>query len=283
MNNTIPTSRFSRLANVALASKFWPTPNYNAFGNNYYTTAPAPTDSDQQTYRLDQNLGKWGTIFGRGTYTNYVNTNAGFTPIGNAFFNEQATSWQINHNVSIGPHLVNSFKFGHLDAIANNYGVAQPVASVTAMGFTGLYGNLPDIERTWPSIGMTGFAGVGGAVNAYTASDQPMSDVSDSVIYIKGSHTLTMGANYRHWVSNRELADNFLGNYSFAGYFTNPNPKATPSTDNVVADMLLGYFSDAANFQPAASSSGTPGNPHSYIFNYFAPYVQDDWKVSSTA
>jgi hypothetical protein len=283
LNNTIPSTRFSRLATVALASNFWPAPNYNdASGNNYYATLPAPSNSDQQTYRLDQNLGKWGTIFGRGTYTNYLNTTAGFTPLGNAFFNEQAISWQVNHNVSIGPHLVNSFRFGHLDAIANNYGVAQPTASVTAMGFTGLYTNLPDIERTWPSIGLAnGLSGGGGAVNAYTASNQPMSDLSDSLIYIKGSHTLTMGANYRHWVSNRELADNFLGNYSFAGYFTNPNPSATPSNDNVVADMLLGYFNNAANFQPAAASSTIPGNPHSYVFNYFAPYIQDDWKVSN--
>ncbi len=283
MNNQIPSDRFSRLANTALTSHFFPASNYSdASGNNYYAIQPAPTNSDQQTYRLDQSLGKWGNIFGRGTYTNYVNTTAGFTPLGNAFFNEQATSWQVNHTVSIGPHLVNSFRFGHLNAIANNYGVAEPTATVTSMGFTGLYGNLPDIERTWPSIGLSnGFAGVGGAVNAYTASDQPMSDLSDSVNYIKGSHTLTMGANYRHWVSNRELADNFLGNYSFAGYFTNPNPSATPSNDNVIADMLLGYFSNAANFQPAASSSTVPGNPHSYIFNYFAPYVQDDWKVNS--
>lgn len=278
----IPSSRFERLANVAISNNFFPAPNYNAGGNNYYNTLPTPTNSDQQTYRLDQSLGKYGTIFGRGTYTNYVNTSTGsLTAIGNEYFNEQATSWQINHNVSIGPHVVNSFKFGHLNAIANNYGVAEPTSAVTAMGFTGLYSNLPDIERTWASIGLTGFAGVGGAVNAYTASDVPMSDVSDSVIFIKGSHTLTMGANYRHWVSNRELADNFLGNYNFAGYFTNPNPSAPPTGDAVVADMLLGYFSSAANFQPAASSSGVPGNPHSYIFNYFAPYVQDDWKVNS--
>lgn len=281
-NNTIPTSRFSRLANVALQSGFWPSPNYNQGGNNYYSTVPSPTDSDQQTYRLDQSLGKFGTIFGRGTYTNYLNTGAGFTPRGDTFFNERAISWQVNHNVSIGPHLVNSFKIGHLDAVANQYGVAQPESSVTAMGFSGLYQNLPDVARTWPSIGMTGFAGVGGAVNAYTTSDLPMWDTSDSLTYIKGSHTITMGANFRHWVSNRQLADNFLGNYTFAGYFTNPNPQLTPTNDNVVADMLLGYFSAAANFQPAAFSTGsTVGNPHSYVFNYFAPFVQDDWKVNN--
>src|ERR1022692_4721727 len=83
-----------------------------------------------------------------------------------------------------------------------------------------------------------------GAVNAYTASDQPMWDVSDSLNFIHGRHTIVIGANYRRWFENRELADNFLGNYTFAGYFTG----------NPVADSLLGYFSSAANFQPAAFS-----------------------------
>ena len=205
--NKISADQFSRLATVALASNFFPAHNYNANGYNYSADLPAPTTRSTD-YRLDQSLGKWGPFSGAAPIriTEY---NRGFTPLGNAFFNEQATSWQINHNVSIGPHLVNSFRFGHLNAIANNYGVAQPLASVSAMGFTGLYNNLPDIERPGPAFAWKWFSGGGGAVNAYTASDQPMSDLSDSLIYIKGAHSLTVGGNFRHWVSNRERRRQF--------------------------------------------------------------------------
>ena len=46
--------------------------------------------------------------------------------------------------------------------------------------------------------------------------------------------------------------------------------------------MLLGYYSGASVFQPAGFSvAGRSGNPREFNFEYFAPYVQDDWKVSS--
>jgi hypothetical protein len=46
--------------------------------------------------------------------------------------------------------------------------------------------------------------------------------------------------------------------------------------------MLLGYYSGASVFQPAGFSvPGRSGNPREFNFMYFAPYVQDDWKVSS--
>ncbi len=45
--------------------------------------------------------------------------------------------------------------------------------------------------------------------------------------------------------------------------------------------MLLGYYSEAAVFQPGGfSSSGVAGNPRTFNLKYFAPYVEDDWKVN---
>ena len=46
--------------------------------------------------------------------------------------------------------------------------------------------------------------------------------------------------------------------------------------------MLLGYYSGVGIFQPAAFSvPGAAGNPREFNFKYFAPYFQDDWRVSS--
>ena len=119
---------------------------------------------------------------------------------------------------------------------------------------------------------MQGYAGTGGAVNAYTASNQPMWDISNTTTWVKGSHTLNFGSNYRRWWLQRDLATGFLGNYAFNVGFTG----------NVVADMLLGYYSGVGVFQPAAFSvPGAAGNPREFNFQYFAPYFQDDWSVSS--
>ena len=44
---------------------------------------------------------------------------------------------------------------------------------------------------------------------------------------------------------------------------------------------MMGYYSGASTFQPGPfSPTGVAGNLNQYHFMYFAPYVQDDWKVT---
>src|SRR5439155_1062406 len=105
--NKIPSSSFSRLAQVT-AGLFFPAPNANPAinsGNNLRVTGAFPLTSNQQTYRLDQSLGRWGTIFGRGTYATYKNTSFNGTvsqPEGYLFFEETAKSWMVSHTISVG-------------------------------------------------------------------------------------------------------------------------------------------------------------------------------------
>ena len=120
---------------------------------------------------------------------------------------------------------------------------------------------------------MQGIARAGGAVNDYTASNQPMWDISNTTTWVKGNHTLNFGANYRRWSLQRDTAADLLGDFgNFNILFTG----------NTVADFLLGYYGGATAFQPGPSSgSGSVGNPYEFNWTYFAPYIQDDWKVNS--
>jgi hypothetical protein len=285
LNNTIPTSRFSKLANLAV-QKFFPAPNVNLSQGNYRLTTSLPNDVDQQTYRIDQNLGKFGTVFARGTKSNYSVTTVGDIAVnpalGENFFVEDTINWEVSHTLTIGPTMVNQFRFGYLDATANQGGYPADPADISALGLTGVFTNLSPPQRVYPSVGLSnGFSTVGGAINAYTTSDQPMWDFADSFTWVHGNHTLGMGAEYRQWKLNRDLADNFLGNFSFNGFATSPASLAKPTSDNVVADMLLGYYSTAAVFQPGGFTSGSvAGNPRTFNLKYFAPYIQDDWKVN---
>ena len=275
-NNTIPQDRYSRLANLAV-SKFFPAPNVNLPQGNYRLTTSLPNNVNQQTYRIDQNLGKFGTIFARGTVSNYsVNTQGTLATnpsFGQNFFVEDTTNWAVSHTISLGPTVVNQFRFGYLEATANQGGYPADPADISALGLTGVFTDLSPGQRVYPSVSFSsgGYSGVGGAVNAYTASNQPMWDFADSLTWVHGNHTLGFGAEYRSWKLNRDLADNFLGNFTFNGFVTG----------NPVADMLLGYYSEAAVFQPGGfSSAGVAGNPRQFNLKYFAPYVQDDWKVT---
>ena len=71
-NNTVPQSRYSRLAKLAV-SKYFPAPNFSGAQGNYIRNRPLPTDTDQYTIRVDQQLGRFGTVFGRFTNTDFTN------------------------------------------------------------------------------------------------------------------------------------------------------------------------------------------------------------------
>jgi outer membrane receptor protein involved in Fe transport len=275
-NNVVPQGRFSRLANLAI-QKFFPAPNVDLPQGNYRLTTSLPNDVDQQTYRLDQNLGKFGTIFARGTKSNYsISALGNLDPdpaLGETFFVEDTTNWAVSHTITLGPNVVNQFRFGYLEATANQGGFPADQADIDALGLTGVFTGLSPPQRVYPRIGFSsgGYTQVGGATNAYTASNQPMWDFVDSLTWVHGNHTLGFGAEYRQWKLNRDLANEFLGAYMFSGDFTG----------NPIADMLLGYYATAGVFQPGGfTTAGVVGNPRSFNLKYFAPYVQDDWKVS---
>jgi hypothetical protein len=293
-NNTIPQNRFTRLARLAVA-KYFPAPNFSGTAGNYIRNRNLPTNTDQYTFRGDQQLGRFGTIFGRYTNTDYTNTIIGnTTEMGDVFFVQKTRNWQVSHSLPIGANIVNQFRFGYVGATAIQHGATAPQSDIDPLQLTGVFTGLADDQRSYPAVGFGGVAGAGlsgggSAVNDFQSSYQPMWDISNTTTWIRGNHTLNIGLNFRKWSLQRDLANDFLGQFTFSGFFTDPrrpNP-ANPGTllppvrDHAIADMLLGYFSGASVFQPAGFSvEGRTGNPRQFNFIYFAPYVQDDWKVN---
>jgi carboxypeptidase family protein/TonB-dependent receptor-like protein len=278
-NNTIPQSRFSRLAQLALRNGWFPAPNSTAAQGNYNVVRTLPQEQNQFTVRIDQDLGGFGRAFARFTKTKYQNqTNSNLAEMGDRRFIQDTTNWQVSHTWPIQNNLVNSFRFGRIEARADQYGIPCPQADVDFLRLTGVFQDITDDQRECPSIGIGGYSGVGGAVNAYSASNQPMWDVSNTTTWIRGSHTINFGANYRRWWLQRDLATGYLGNYGFGLGGT------TGFSGHSVADFLLGIYGSngVGVFQPAAFSvPGKAGNPREFNFMYIAPYIQDDWKVSS--
>ena len=108
-NNTVPESRFSRLGNLARTT-FFPAPNYSGTQGNYILNRPVPTDTDQYTIRVDQQLGRFGTVFGRFTNTDFTNISPGDTEIGDVFFVQKTRNWQVSHPRTPRSTLPRTFK-----------------------------------------------------------------------------------------------------------------------------------------------------------------------------
>ena len=186
-----------------------------------------------------------GRVFGRYTKSLYDNrTNSNLLDIGDRVFEQDTTNWQVSHTWAFRSNIVNQLRVGHVEARADQKGIGCPQGDVDFLQSTGTFTGLPDAQRECPSIGIQGFAGTGGAVNAYSASNQPMWDVSNQTTWMTGRHTLNFGVSYRRWWLQRDLATGFLGNYGYNVGFTG----------NPVADMLLGYYSTVGIFQPATFS-----------------------------
>jgi hypothetical protein len=303
--NKIPASRLTaRLANAAIGAGFWPTPNAGASNAtpgtvNFVKSVGLPLTTNQQTYRVDQTLGKLGLIFGRYTYSTYQNSSLNTASLlyGLETQYEKQKNWEISHTISLGTRSTNNFRFGYLDAQAPQGATTPPDSFVTSLGLTGIFQKYGPLQLTYPDIGVSQYATTGGPGNAYTGSDQPAWEFADSYTWVKGRNTFGFGGDYRRWRLIRNLDDDFLGDYGFNANtilsnntpdITKPNsPSSCPNasgdcgTGNGIADMLLGYYGSAAGYVPGPlSPTDQAGNPQTHIFSYFAPYAQDDLKVT---
>jgi hypothetical protein len=125
---------------------------------------------------------------------------------GDRVFVQDTQNWQVSHSWPIRNTVVNQFRMGRVEALADQHGIPCAQGDVDFLNASGVFTDIPDDQRECPSIGMTGYSGTGGAVNAYTASNQPMWDISNTTTWVKGSHTLNFGVNYRRWWLQRDLA-----------------------------------------------------------------------------
>jgi hypothetical protein len=288
--NKVPEARWGRYAKETLSLNQWPAPNCDpavCSGNNYKVLATLPQTMNQQSYKADQDLGRWGRVFGRGTISHYSTTTLGtlWRPYGDNNFAEDETSWMVSHTVTLGPTNVNNVRLGRLEATSNQCGTPVPQSYVDALGLTGLFQNLDDCARSYPDVGLSRYSGVGGPVNDTTLSNIPTWEAADSFSTVRGKHTVAVGVDFRQWVQNRNLNADYLGTPGFTNDLILRNGYQCPTpycgTGNAIADFMLGYYSSTGIYQPGPfSKPGQIGNTNRYHFKSFATYVQDDWKVS---
>ena len=310
--NIVPASRFnSRIGLVAVANHFWATPtvpNQPEGVINYIKNYGFPLTTNQQTYRGDQNLGRFGSVFFRFTKSHYQNSgpyNSNDLVHGTELYFEDQKNYAGSYTLNLGPRNVNTFRMGYLHANAPQGGVTIPSDQVTALGVTGVFTKFGPLQQTWPNVGLTTYGSGGGSVNSYSGSEQPAWEFADSFTSVHGKHTIGLGFDIRRLKLIRNLDDDFYGDWGFNAQLVQTNSAINPKTGlsscpnapvlvngatksaplcgtgNAIADMMLGYYNNVGGFVPGPlSPTNTAGNPQTHVFNYYAPYVQDDWKVT---
>lgn len=276
--NMIPASLIDRVA--ANAAKYYPQPNTAGTpvtnANNYYAAGSAPLNYDSWDIRIDHNITDRQKFFARYSNRTSLSAPAPLFPSdllvaeGNITEENFMRNAVADYTNTLSPTTIFDVRLGFSRALYlyENGGLGFPVSSLGMPQKLDTAGYLP----MFPWIRSAGYVALGNQDNRRNAF--MTYSLVGSITKVKGPHTIKIGYEGRIIrVNNHEYRDT-SGNYSFGTNFTQgPNPSAaSANAGNGFASMLLGTGSGDViqNFKDVAAQS-----------YYHAPYVQDDWRVTS--
>jgi hypothetical protein len=268
--NRIPTARLNATSLALL--NYFPLPNLTDASRNYQTAWTGSSNSNNFNTRLsnirltskDRLEGGVGYMGRNSSSPNLFQ----FVDTGSSRGVNANISWSHNFNTKLINNLRYSFSRNR-DQMTPFFAYQQNVAA--ALGIQGTSQN----PMNWgpPNLGFTNYGGLSDG-NA-TLNRNQTGSVSESLMWIRGSHTMTFGGDYRRQQFNAFADQNGRGNYSFNGYATSllVNGVAQSGTGYDLADFLLGTPS---------TSSIRYGNPDKYFRGTGGSlFTNDDFRLNS--
>jgi hypothetical protein len=152
---------------------------------------------------------------------------------------------------------------------AQSFSNARPISIVPRITFNDPAGGIPEFGSRNPNSNITN----SWSIPAY-------------LTHVAGNHTFKIGGEVRTFQINQSGGSfNFGGGvFCFNGQYTaqNPNNPRSNTTGAAFADLLIGAPS---NTGPGCNGNGPVTqleniSPTTFVWDYYAGYVQDDWKVT---
>ncbi len=268
--NVIPSDRINPVASAMLAPM--PLPTSGKSFNGQATLDDGP--QNQETLKIDQRwMGGWTMT---GMYAHQYTKEPG-----SAFYGPHGTV-PGDPNASLLFRTVDFFALNNIfvptpsTAIAVRYGYNRfkdfggnyPEFDAVTLGFPSDLVNAMTFN-TFPTVNITGYNGLGnGGPNRTTHVTQT---ANASISYLKRSHTLKFGGEYRRIGADVRSFSSSAGTYSFTQSFTALTP--TASGGDAFASFLLGS---------PATGSIVYATPAEYLVDYYAAFAQDEWRISPT-
>jgi hypothetical protein len=249
MNNTIPTSRFSQQALLYL--KYLPTPTSSGAINNYLVPQPVPDSilagANERLIRIDHNWGDKDHVFAsiwRQTTPKKFNCALPLQICSNNLSDPQ-DSWvsRLNWDRSISPTILNHFAYGYLNR-NEGYGSINTDFTKDLPQIPGAFSHAYPPQFTFGDNKSNDFAQLGNnsGLNNGNKTTRPSHIVNDLVTFVRGSHTIKFGGEYRHLQQVFHSNSNSSGTYNFTG---NSTGLLNQLSGSPVASFLLGAVDNA--------------------------------------
>lgn len=261
-NNRIPQSRFDPVATRLIG--LYPSPQSTSVGANFVFNAPRQQDVELFGFRFDVNLGSKDNVSYRYSQQDLLSPAAlllpppAFTP--NNDFNTQGKITSATWNHIFTPTLLMSLRGAWNFGLFIRDNPAQAGRDFLNLTY-GIPGGNPNIPGGMSAMNITGYTSLGLGANNPVDRDSQNRQLVGDLTWIKGAHTIKMGANLLRMQNNIFNIRSEIGNYQFNGRFTNDG----------AADFLLGVAS-AYDWSSRIQVDLRAWNT--------AAFIQDDWKVS---
>jgi hypothetical protein len=268
-NNRIPENRIHPVSKKLL--DFYPLPQQERTGSNYVNNEARRIDADQYTYRVDFSESSKSNWFFRHSISHELGYDP--FPIPNMGINTDTDVQQgvLANTRTFGSNKVNDIRFG-LSRLVNAH-ISPRANTVNVVKELGI--NIPsDNPLYWgvPNIGISGLDGLGEESDAPFINYDTTIQLVDNFSWTLGKHSLKFGGEVRRVRYNQIGGVVTRGRFNFDGRYTNNGARTGATGGHPFADFLLGHFNNA---------EGQVGAPiANFRSNYFALYIQDNWKVT---
>jgi hypothetical protein len=273
--NTIPIERMDPIARQLLLR--FPDPTSDGAANNFRRTASEIDNQNQWDVRLDH---VFASNRGR-AYARLSNVRGRFEPVtplpdgsgttSGTLGPQDTSSWALatNYQHTFSTNLLNELRVGDTRRTVHRTAAQLTTSAGAALNIPGI----PSTARfpnTLPTFSIAGYQILGSPANTASDFNTSVSEIADTLTWVKGRHTFKTGFGWR-W---ERL--NVIQPPSPTGFFTfNQLGSDLPGTANTGAPLASFLLGQVQNFSIDVQTSEI--QERARFQEYF---IQDDWKVS---
>jgi hypothetical protein len=266
--NVIPASRIDPVSQRLL--EYYHSSTLPGLTNNHVQENSQPFDRKGYIGRADFNESSSSQWMGRYNWGDDTQSSQGIGLAGSKTVTNYK-QWSVSNTRTLSATLVNDARFGYTKFF-NSIGTLSAFTNdvVGALGIPNLKSGDP---VTWgiPSVAFTGFNAIGDINDGPFAVDNNTLQFVNKLTWLKGRHTIGMGAEFSRQHFN-EVGNQFSrGTYEFQAFRTR-NP-ANNTGGYAFAEFLLG--------QPFRTSVALAVAEGKFERNVFHAFVDDNWKVTN--
>jgi hypothetical protein len=276
-NGQIALDRLDPVA-LALLSRF-PLPTSAGTANNYRRVDSEIDDQNQADVRIDHRAGANDTVFARlshfqGTFVPVTPLPEGSGTTTGTLGPQDTSSWSLaaNHQRTFTPNLLNEVRFGDTRRSVSRSAAQLASSAGAALDIPGI----PSTARfpnTLPTFTFSGaYQQLGSPANTASNFSTSVSEVADTLTWVRGRHTIKTGFDWRWQRLNVIQPPSPTGSFAFSALGS--DLPGVINTGTPLASFLLGQVQTfSIDLQQAQIQE------RAHFQEYF---VQDDWKVSNT-